>query len=183
MLASSCAACSIGQPPPDVSLLDLGYYQCNVQPIFDRSCAFTACHGNPGRPLFIYSASKTRIAGDQLIGESLTDKELCANFYRAAAFATPDPRDSQLITKPKTLDGYESQFHEGNYLFSENDPEEQCFEHWMRGGRQATGTSTASLPCHLPWRVAVDGTPATCTPRALDCESALTGPDLPEVMH
>lgn len=170
------AACLEGPPHPDTSSLDVGYYECQVQPLFDRSCAFTSCHGDPGRALFVFSMSKTRIVETELIGEKLTDKELCANFYRAAAFATPDPAESQLITKPETLDGEGSQFHAGNYLFTPGAPEAECLVQWMRGEVQEVATSTPAAPCTLPWR-----TRASCTPRKVTCAEAIEGPDLPEV--
>ena len=180
ILLVGSAGCLDGAPPPAADL-DVGYYECQIQPIFDRSCAFNSCHGDPGRSLFVYSTSKRRIVAEQLIGEPLTDKELCWNYYRASVLTTADPRHSQLITKPATLDGYESQYHEGNYLYSAGDPEAECLSRWMLGATQAAGTSTPSDPCALPWRVAADGTRARCTPRPVDCEAAIEGPDLPEV--
>lgn len=176
-----CLACDTAtETPPAVTHLDLGYYQCQVQPIFDRSCAFTACHGDPGRALFTYSASKRRLVEEELIGEPLTDKELCSNYYRASVFVTPNPKESQLITKPETLDGYASQYHAGNYLFGEGDPEALCLQAWMEGASQPVGTSTPSVPCRLPWRTRPDGAPGACVPRGIDCDQAIHGPDLPE---
>lgn len=179
-LAACLAACLDGEPPPAVGSVDLGFFQAEIQPIFDRSCAFTACHGDPGRAFFVYSMSKRRIVADELLGECLTDKELCANFSRTAAFVTADPQLSQLLTKPATLDGYASQFHEGNYLFGLEDPEARCLVRWMQGEALANSASTAPSLCELPWR-AVQAARALCPPHVIDCEDALRGPDLPEV--
>ncbi len=157
-------ACAKAPPEPSLEGLDVAYFECNVQPIFDRSCAFPSCHGDPGRPLFVYSTSKTRIVANELLGEPLTDDELCSNYHRASAFARADGK-SQLITKPSTLDAEHSEFHEGNYLFGPADPETSCLEGWMQGT-----TQTSSVPsCALPWRLDDRGLPATCSPRALDC--------------
>ncbi len=181
MLSFALASCIEPKASLSASDLDVGYFECQIQPIFDRSCAFTACHGDPGRALFTYSMSKRRIVDLELIGEVLTDKELCWNFYRASSFATADPEASQLITKPATLGSEGSQYHEGNYLFGALDSETRCLTSWMGGARQAVGTSTPSEACVHTWQIRLDGTPARCTPRSVDCPRAIEGPDLPEV--
>lgn len=177
----AAGGCSQGQSAVQVSGLDVGYFECEVQPILDRGCAFTACHGDPGRALFVYSMSKRRIVPQELIGEVLTDKELCSNYWRTASFATEDPTQSQLLTKPQTLDGLQSQYHAGNYLFGPEDAESECLRAWLDGATHSPGSTTPSAPCRLPWRIAFDGTPAACAPRRVDCDQALLGPDLPEV--
>ncbi len=174
------AACDNGVNPELVTDLDMGYYQCQVQPLMDRSCAFSGCHGDPARPLLVYSTSKTRIAGDELLGEGLTDKEVCANYYRVMAFAQVDPPQSQLITKPATLDGFASQFHAGNYMFGAEDPEALCLIDWMQGAVQPEQASLPPEACALPWRKSASGLAPKCTPRTIDCATALAGPDLPE---
>lgn len=156
--------------------LDVAFFECDIQPIVDRSCAFVGCHGDPGRPLHIYSTSKVRIAGEALIGEQLTDKELCANFYSTAAHARPNAH-SQLITKPTTLDGSESQYHAGNYLFRADDPESRCLLQWMKGKKTDTTTVSYAPPdCQMRWH----SSRRVCRPRKVDCEEAILGPDLPE---
>lgn len=160
--------------------MDLGYYQCQVQPLLDRSCAFSGCHGDPARPLLGYSTSKTRIAGDDLLGEGLTDKEICANYFRTMALADTVPAESQLITKPATLDGLASQFHAGNYMFGVEDPEALCLIEWMKGAVQPSQSSLPPPACALPWRQSAAGLAPECAPRAIDCAVALAGPDLPE---
>lgn len=176
----SCAGCEVGAPATLQTGLDIGFYECQVQPIVDRSCAFVACHGDPARPFFVYSMSKTRVAGDALLGERLTDKELCANFHRARALATVDPDQSQLITKPLTLEGITSQYHEGNYLFAPDGPEVRCLAAWMHGDRAPQTDSPPPEACRLPWRMDAAGLEPSCAPRNVDCEAALRGADLPE---
>lgn len=176
----AAAGCLDGEPTYEAQPLDVAFFECNVQPILDRSCAFTACHGDPGRPLFVYSMSKTRIAGEALRGERLTDKELCSNYFRAAAFARKEPSRSQLITKPAALDGTDSQYHAGNYLFGEGDVEARCLELWMRGTVAEPG-SPAPEACDLPWRRSTAGGSApACEPRKVTCSEAIHDPDLPQ---
>lgn len=170
-------ACNTGADPEVVSDLNLGFYECQVQPLMDRSCAFSGCHGNPARPLSIFSTSKVRIVTTELRGEPLTDKELCSNFYRALAFATPDPSESQLITKPTTLDGYASQYHAGNYMFGPDDPEALCLTAWMQGDVQPLEASRPPAACALPWRQSAQGIAPECTPREVDCRAVTNQPD------
>ncbi len=161
---------------PSGSNLDVAFFECNIQPIVDRSCAFVACHGDPGRPLHVYSTSKVRIAGEALIGEELTNRELCANFYSAAAHAQPDER-SQLITKPTTLDGFASQYHAGNYLFRADAPEAKCLLMWMKGEKSDTATASLSpAEYQMPWQP----TRRRCKPRTVNCETAILEDALPE---
>jgi hypothetical protein len=180
LAALAAAGCSTGADPAPATHVDVAFFECQVQPILDRSCAFVACHGDPGRPFFVYSMSKTRIAGDALLGEVLTDKELCANFYRAQALAVAPAAESQLITKPTTLDGLYSQFHEGNYLFEPDGPEVRCLTAWMEGAVAPEAASPPPPECALPWRLDAEGRAPSCAPRRLDCGAALAGPDLPE---
>ncbi|MBI2378392.1 MAG: hypothetical protein HYV07_30620 [Deltaproteobacteria bacterium] len=161
-------------PPISIAGLDPGFFECEIQPILDRECAFSGCHGDPGRGLFVYSMSKRRIEGAENIGEPLTDLELCRNFYRAAAFRTDPPETSQLVTKPATLDAVGSQFHEGNYLFGPEDLEAACFRLWLSG--EAHAPLTSALPpdvCKLPWRSAGGNEYPVCAPRDLDCQTVV----------
>jgi len=48
--------------------LDLDYYKCNVEPIFDRGCAQLACHGKENeRALRVYARGRHRHAGEILV--------------------------------------------------------------------------------------------------------------------
>ena len=176
----AATGCAVGEDPTPATHVDIAFFECQVQPILDRGCAFVACHGDPARPFFVYSMSKTRQAGDALLGESLTDKELCANFYRARALAVEPAAASQLITKPTTLDGRYSQYHEGNYLFEPDGPEVRCLTAWMEGALAPEALAPPPQECRLPWRADASGQEPSCEPRRLDCEAALVGPDLPE---
>src|SRR5262245_47161391 len=48
--------------------LDLDYYKCKVEPIFDRGCAHIGCHGTEqGRALRTYARGRLRITGETWI--------------------------------------------------------------------------------------------------------------------
>ncbi|MBI4815353.1 MAG: hypothetical protein HY791_03805 [Deltaproteobacteria bacterium] len=173
----SLAACDGSEPPRvDVSGLDPGFFECEIQPILDRECAFSGCHGDPGRALFVYSMSKRRELGAESIGDPLTDREVCSNFYRTASFSADPVESSQLITKPATLSTARSLFHEGNYMFGAEDVEASCFRAWLSGELHQVGEAKEPpLDCRLPWRVAADGHHPKCQPRPLDCARVLGG--------
>jgi len=157
--------------------LDVGFFECNIQPIMNRGCAFNSCHGNAARPLAIYSPAKMRSLGDELIGEFLTDYELCSNFYRTIAFTQATP--SQLITKPATLSGEASQYHAGNYLFSSDDQEAQCLKLWMEGEKHPAGLELfPDEHCRMKWRTYNQGKVKSCTPRQIDCRQVIKEPDV-----
>lgn len=55
------------KPTESVTLraLDFDFYQCEIEPIFDGSCAQLGCHGSEtGHSLRIYARSKLRISGE-----------------------------------------------------------------------------------------------------------------------
>jgi hypothetical protein len=59
------------KPPVTATLpaLDLNYYKCNVEPIFDTKCSMMGCHGNETRPLRIYSRGRHRHAGEMIAND------------------------------------------------------------------------------------------------------------------
>ena len=71
------------------STLDETVFRCNVEPILARQCSYTACHGNPGSPLRVYSPGKLRANPPATIDEAiapLSEAERHANFESAAGF-------------------------------------------------------------------------------------------------
>ncbi|MFT3769174.1 MAG: hypothetical protein QM820_27360 [Minicystis sp.] len=48
--------------------LDFDYYQCKVEPIFDRGCAMLGCHGTEqGRAFRVYARGRLRHGGETLL--------------------------------------------------------------------------------------------------------------------
>ncbi|HEX7481718.1 MAG TPA: hypothetical protein VF331_28185, partial [Polyangiales bacterium] len=49
--------------------LNVGYYQCSVEPVFDKFCAMLGCHGTEaGRAFRVYARGRLRVTGDTLTG-------------------------------------------------------------------------------------------------------------------
>jgi hypothetical protein len=57
--SAGSAVCE-GEACGPVADLDMDFYQCNVEPIFDRSCAMLGCHGSEERPFRIYARGRLR---------------------------------------------------------------------------------------------------------------------------
>lgn len=76
--------------------LDLEYYKCNVEPIFDRGCAHLGCHGTEqGRALRIYARGRHRITGELLIEPGclnpgkMVPSENCIGSIECVCFSGP----------------------------------------------------------------------------------------------
>jgi len=46
------------------------FYKCNVEPIFDRSCAMLGCHGSESRPFRVYARGRLRNDEDLSVAEN-----------------------------------------------------------------------------------------------------------------
>jgi hypothetical protein len=67
--ANNCGTTS-NKPAETASLpaLDLDYYKCNVEPIFNRGCAHLGCHGTEqGRAFRTYARGRLRVTGETWI--------------------------------------------------------------------------------------------------------------------
>jgi hypothetical protein len=49
-----------GEACGPIAVLDMDFYQCNVEPIFDRSCAMLGCHGSEARPFRLFARGRLR---------------------------------------------------------------------------------------------------------------------------
>lgn len=140
-------------PPAD---LDVEFFKCNVEPIFDRGCGQMACHGTDvGRPFVVYSRGRWR--NDELVdntGTCLksgkvnlqkegsatvmcegwlphTAMEWSKNFASARSFMKKgmDAETSELLTQPKR-GGLP---HVGVHLFAKGDPDYEIIRRWLSG--------------------------------------------------
>jgi hypothetical protein len=81
--ANKCGTTSGKPPEGPIALpnLDLDFYKCKVEPIFDRGCALLGCHGTEiGRPFKLYARAKLRhsemVAGAPTCPNSSTLRDL-----------------------------------------------------------------------------------------------------------
>lgn len=116
--------------------LDETVFRCSVEPILARQCSYTACHGNAGTPLRVYTPGKLRAAPPADIDAStalLTDAEHHANFESAAGFAfgITTAEESLLLRKttPPDRGGFA---HEGGAMFAgPDDPQYKAIVDWL----------------------------------------------------
>ena len=152
--------------------LDPAFFAAYVDPVLARECSTPACHGDPARPLRLFSVSKSRATPDLLDGD-LTDEELCANFRNARGFALAgDPDASLLLSKPCYLeDG--GTWHGGGYHFGVDSKEYQCLAAWIGGERAEFATDGTAQPkaiCDMAWNIDASGLPVRWAARPLRCE-------------
>jgi hypothetical protein len=160
--------CGTGAGKPNegpISLpnLDLAFYQCNVEPIFDRGCAMVGCHGTEtGRLFKVYARGRLRM--DEMVppqsGYSCPDNgatvplkmgtgtvmcegwfshskdEWQSNYDNARFFMVglTDPEQSELLVQPKVG----GKNHTGVHLYKTTDADYQTIKSWLGGAKLGT---------------------------------------------
>jgi hypothetical protein len=148
--------CKPPEGPVTLPALDLAYFQCNVQPIFDRGCSMMGCHGtDEGRYFRVYS--RGRLRNDEIVDRvdsclatgtvnlqeaasgtvmcegwlPHTDAEWRKNFDSARSFmlGVSAAEQSELLLQP-VVGGRP---HVGVHLFTESDPDYQTIRSWLNG--------------------------------------------------
>ena len=140
-------------PPAD---LDMNFYKCNVEPIFDRGCAMMGCHGvEAGRALRLYARGRMRNTAESTDNQSClqataplasgtimctgwhphSTTEWQRNFDSSRAFMTKgiQPDQSQLLTQA-TQGGLP---HAGVHLFVKDDASYTMVKRWLSGEKLA----------------------------------------------
>jgi hypothetical protein len=157
-----------GQPPQgpvNLPNLDMGFYKCNVEPIFDRGCAFMNCHGTEtGRVLKVYARGRLRMTAmvpppsnyscpdnaatvplKMGIGTDMcegwfphTDAEWQSNYDDARSFMVG--LDATTVDQSDVLAQpvYGGKAHAGVHLFKKTDPDYQTIRTWLTGGKLAS---------------------------------------------
>jgi len=138
LAAAACAAVDNQPAPGAIAELDEASFKCAVEPTLIRDCSYTACHGNAGFPLRVYSIGKLRV-GDMttlaLRTAPLTDAEHHANYLSARAFdyGGVAAEDNLILRKvlPVNDGGYE---HKGGAIFTGlDDPRAVKLLNWLSG--------------------------------------------------
>ena len=162
--ANMCGTTAQKPPEGPVALpeLDLDYYKCKVEPIFDRGCAMMGCHGTEvGRPFKIYGRGRLRRnetvpevwscpGGPEMVNlqeegtgtitcvgwSAHTDGEWKENFDNSRSFMVglTDPEQSDLLAQP-VIGG---KAHAGVHLFAKADADYQTIEAWLGGAKLGT---------------------------------------------
>lgn len=146
---TDAAGCGVAPPASMVATtlhrLDVNFFRCRVQPIFDAGCDQFACHGTDDeRPLRVYSRVMWRI--DPLLRgnesaramDPLTTQEWCRNYDSARSFWTSDPAASELLRQPLEP-GAGGLSHVGVHLFANtSDADYQTILQWLSGATLAS---------------------------------------------
>lgn len=140
-----CAYTSEGEPFGDNPLLDRLYFDCEAEPVLQARCSNFVCHGDPDRPLIVYTPNRLRLdAEDSKTVVPTTPLEHRTNFDGAREFARSDTAsDSLLLLKPldTSANGYyhfgESIYYQSDVFDSTADIGYQKLLDWIGG---ATGT-------------------------------------------
>ena len=141
---SDANGCGVAPPAALVSTtlhaLDVNFFRCRVQPIFDQGCDQFGCHGTDDeRPLRVYSRVMWRIdpllRGNESMRSTLplTPEEWCRNYDSARSFWTSDPAMSELVRQPLEP-GAGGLSHVGVHLFgSTSAADYQTILQWLSG--------------------------------------------------
>jgi hypothetical protein len=168
--ADKCGTTADKPPEGPLSLpdLDLDYYKCKVEPIFDRGCAMMGCHGvETGRAFKIYARGRLRhkemvkqvstcpigpqtldlqdngSATVMCLGWSPhTAAEWQSNYDISRSFmiGITDPDQSDLIAQP--IVGGKA--HAGVHLFAKGDADHVTLQAWLGG--QKLGSTCDPAP-------------------------------------
>ncbi len=140
--------------------LSFGYYQCNVEPVFDKFCAMLGCHGTEaGRAFRVYARGRLRHAGESLpanngcnvdttdncVGsvecvctrDPHTTTEWRANFDAARGLLLDDAGsmlpsiDSCGLLKQPLIGG--GLAHAGIHMFKDSDAGYMAIQGWLNG--------------------------------------------------
>lgn len=148
--------------------LDMDYYKCKVEPIFDRGCSMMGCHGTEvGRAFKVYARGRLRhdesvaqvascpvgpqtvnLAKDgsgtvMCVGWSPhTESEWQQNYDNARAFmvGVENPEECELLAQP-VIGG---KAHAGVHLFAKSDTDYQTILKWVSGTK--LGSACDPLP-------------------------------------
>lgn len=116
-----------------------------VSPVLEQRCGTLDCHGNPGRPLRLYSNIGLRAPDKNEAknpnyypggSEPTTDNEIALN-YRALCALEPEimsavvagqkkPEQLTLVRKPRL-----SEKHKGGRVWDQGKPGDQCLINWL----------------------------------------------------
>jgi hypothetical protein len=151
--------------PVSLPSLDVNYYRCNVEPIFDRSCAFMNCHGTEvGRTLKIYARGRLRMTENvpPPANYSCPDKAatvplqmgtgtvMCEGWFPHSQDEWQsnydDARSFMVGLDASTVDQsdllaqpvYGGKAHAGVHLFKQTDPDYQTIKSWLTGATLAS---------------------------------------------
>ena len=145
-------ACSVTQVYESLdAVVDRDDWALHVQPYVAPRCATVDCHGDPRRPLRIYSVEGLRDVSDREL--PLTRGEIDANVDSALGLApSADAEAHALVLEPLSTSAG-GWHHAGEDIWlSRDDPGYLCLYLWLRGAdpSESCATAAASIPRGSP---------------------------------
>lgn len=127
LLLAGCAPEQSYQPLPAD---DVDVYIATVHPIMEARCGTIDCHGDPRRPLRLYSETGLRMGADRDL--PLTAEEYAANALALVSIdPTPARLEQHLVLSKPVRGGVD---HQGGVLWdSVAEPQYVCVRGWLGG--------------------------------------------------
>ncbi|MFO0550503.1 MAG: hypothetical protein U0271_19060 [Polyangiaceae bacterium] len=143
--------------------LDIEYYKCEVEPVFDKTCSMLGCHGKDSRGLRVYSRGRFRNVVESVVNPcpsgGMTPLANCIGSIECACWMAPhtatewqrnfdaargmaldqqgnlltDMDDSELIQQPAVEGG---KAHAGIKTFNIGDNDHSAIKTWLDGAVQ-----------------------------------------------
>jgi len=132
--------------PPDPPV-DGSDWAVHVQPYAERRCGTMDCHGDPGRPLRVYSIEGLRDSADRQ--SPLSAFEVEANEASARAVSPGADADSHAFLLEPLATAAGGWDHVGGEIWgSTDDPGYRCLRRWLEGSDPSTACAeaVASVP-------------------------------------
>jgi hypothetical protein len=148
LLSLLVAACAIdpddgSRPKQGVSDIDPASYASLVQPVMERHCGSTDCHGKLPRGLQVYGQSGLRLAG----ATGPTTKDESRATYVSILGLQPEQTDALARKSPRTPDdAYKLlllekplaiERHRPGAALRKGEPAEKCIVSWLVGATDA----------------------------------------------
>ncbi len=147
LVGGAATACSGGdvEPkeydcPPRVASTQEEIWGDLVSPLLERRCGTLDCHGQPTRPMRIYSQLGLRHPDEQNVsgGIPTTDFEILDN-YASVCGVDPEPMDKAAKDRGSSAEklllinkARGTAAHKGGKVVNENDAADQCILGWIR---------------------------------------------------
>ncbi len=159
--ANKCADAT-GKPtegPVALPDLDMDFYKCKVEPIFDRGCAMMGCHGTEtGRPFKIYARGRLRAdemvdpvclqTGPQNLAKMGSGTTMCQGWFahtknewqsnydisRSFMVGVQNADDSEILSQTRVG----GKAHAGVHEFKATDKDYLTIKSWLGGAKLGT---------------------------------------------
>lgn len=150
LLLGILAACSFADPNATTTpaLPDRDQFTTSVSPFMEKRCGALDCHGQPGRPLRLYSQFGLRRdlteAGARVTGPT-TPQELTDNYFAVVGLEPEDvgTPSALLLLKPLDIEGGGVR-HKGGPVLRKDDDGYRCLSSWLAAEVDVANCTTAA---------------------------------------